>query len=579
MKRSIFFKMFSGYVFITIILSCLILAFSFTKVREFYIDSTVKDLQNLGAALETSAVPLVLAKNYSELDSLVKRMGKKVSTRITVIAVDGRVLADSETDPAGMANHRTRTEVALALEGKTGRFLRLSDTLKEEMLYVALPMKSHDATVAVLRLSLFLKEMTQATRHFRVNILLITLAILCLSLLVAFFFSRGLSLPIRELSEAHKRAAAKDFNVRVFLKNQDELKDLADSFNSMTAETRALISELTHQKEELASIITSLQEGLLVLNRDDRILLSNESFRKAISASSPIDGKFYWEIFREPRFDELIKQVRHDRQNHVEEIEFDSRVLLCGATFLKSEEEIAVVFHDITQIKNLERIKTDFVLNVSHELKTPLTAIKGFAETLEDVAGDEEARHYISIIRRNTDRLINIINDLLSLSQLEAKGFSPHFAEVDLVELAQSTMKIFESRIREKDLHLTLTTEGEVSPVPADPFRLEQMFINLIDNAVKYSEKGTIHIVLKKDESTVTITVRDTGIGIPREHLSRIFERFYVVDKSRSKKMCGTGLGLSIVKHVVLLHKGTIDVESLTGKGTTFTITLPAHLV
>ena len=574
MKKSIFLKIFAGYLLVTVILSGLILASSFSRIREFYIDSATRDLKNLGISIEASAAPLVTAGNLRDLDGLVKRIGKEIQTRITIIAPDGLVLADSEADPRHMENHRTRTEIAQALEGGLGRFIRHSDTLKEDMLYVALPLRQGNKVTGVVRLSLFLKSMNQALSQFKAKILLITFAILCFSLLIAVIFSRSLSKPIRELSDASKRVGAHDFNVRVFLRNQDELKDLADSFNSMVARIRGLVAELTHQKQELTSIITSLQEGLLVLDREDRVLLCNESF-KAIAGEATMEGRFYWEIFREPRFDELVRKVRETGLNRMEEIEFGRQIYLCSATFLESEGEIAMVFHDITQIKSLERIKTDFVLNVSHELRTPLTAIKGFAETLQDVARNKEARRYVDIIKRNTDRLINVINDLLTISRLEAKEIEPQFTRVPLEELTENVIRIFEPRVREKGLYLRLTGDDDLPPIEGDSFKLEQMFINLIDNAVKYSETGGIDITLKKGGRGVVVTVKDTGIGIPKEHLPRIFERFYVVDKSRSKKMGGTGLGLSIVKHVVMLHKGSIEVASTVGSGTVFTISLP----
>ena len=576
MRRSIFFKIFGGYLLVTVILSGLILAFSFAGIRQFYIESATRDLRNLGVTIETSTTSLVTGKSYRALDALVKKIGKEIKTRITIISPDGIVLADSEADPRTMENHRTRTEVAQALEGKVGKFLRVSGTLKEEMLYVALPLKTENETIGVVRLSLFLKEMNHALYQLKIKILLITLLILCISLLFALFFSRGLSGPIRELSEASKKVAGQDFDVRVFLRNRDELKDLADSFNSMVTQIRSLFAELTHQKGELTSIISSLQEGLLVLDQDDRVLLCNESFRKIIGDAA-LDGKFFWEVFREPQFDEMIKKVRSARQNLMEEIEFRKRVYLSSATFLESEGEIAMVFHDITQIKNLERMKTDFVLNVSHELRTPLTAIKGFSETLQEEIKDEQSAHYVSIIRRNTDRLINIINDLLSISELEARSVERQFADVDLRDLVEHIIKTFGQRVRQKNLYLNLTA-GQVLPIiQADAFRLEQMFINLIDNAVKYSERGGIEILLEPTGRGVSITVKDTGIGIAQEHLERVFERFYVVDKSRSKKMGGTGLGLSIVKHVVMMHKGTIEVESAMGMGSTFIITLPLN--
>jgi len=253
------------------------------------------------------------------------------------------------------------------------------------------------------------------------------------------------------------------------------------------------------------------------------------------------------------------------------------RIFLCSATFLKSGEEVVVVFHDITQVKNIEKIKKDFVVNVSHELRTPLTAIKGFVETLEEEV-DGKIQHYIDIIKRHTDRLINIVRDLLLLSELEEKGVTLEIEEVNVKNTVERIIPLFEQRLREKNLTLNLKVEGNLPPIKADPFKLEQMFMNLMDNAVKYTEKGGVFISVKKvREQKVCIEIQDTGIGIPKEHLPRIFERFYVVDKSRSRSFGGTGLGLSIVRHIVLLHNGSIDVESSPGSGTTFSITLPVN--
>jgi two-component system phosphate regulon sensor histidine kinase PhoR len=342
----------------------------------------------------------------------------------------------------------------------------------------------------------------------------------------------------------------------------------------MIAEMERLFGELSRQKEELDSIISSLQEGILVLDKEERVLIANESLQM-ITGKNLEKGKFYWEILREPKLNELVKSVRNARHNSTEEIELNNRTFLCSATFLRYKEEITIVFHDITEIKKLEKIKTDFVLNVSHELRTPLTSIKGFIETIETGVLDEENKHYMGIIRRNTDRLINIINDLLSLSKMEEKGIKLQLETVNLKDIIEQALVVFEQQIQSKGFFVHLIIDPDLPPVQGDPFKLEQVFINLIDNAIKYTEKGGITIEMKFQNKQIVITLQDTGAGIPPEHLSRIFERFYVVDKSRSKKLGGTGLGLSIVKHVILLHNGMIKAESTLGHGTTFIITLP----
>jgi two-component system phosphate regulon sensor histidine kinase PhoR len=574
LKKSIFFKIFGGYLLLTTLLCGLIIVFSYYVIRSSNIETKVQELTDLAVALRAEITPLVVTKNTSQLEVFTKDLGKVIHARVTVIAPNGVVLSDSEQNPLVMENHRTRTEVAQAMDGNTGRFLRISDTLKREMLYVAVPVVENHKIVYVLRVSKFLKEITTTTRQLVEKIILIAIIISVVALIFAFLFSRSISGPLRELRGALHKVAEQNFGVRVFLKNNDELKELADSFNYMIAEMERLFGELSRQKEELDSIILSLQEGILVLDKEERVLITNESLRAMIGKDLE-KGNLYWEILREPKLNGLIKRVKTDKQNSTEEIDLNNRILLCSATFLKHKEGITVVFHDITEIKKLEKIKTDFVINVSHELRTPLTSVKGFIETMETGALDEENRHYVEIIKRNTDRLINIINDLLSLSEMEEKGAKLQLEAVNLKNIAERALVVFEQQIQSKSFFVHLSIDPDLPSVQGDPFKLEQVFINLIDNAIKYTEKGGITIKIKAQDKNIVVTIQDTGPGIAPEHLSRIFERFYVVDKSRSKKLGGTGLGLSIVKHIVLLHNGTIKAESVQGSGTTFIITLP----
>jgi len=342
----------------------------------------------------------------------------------------------------------------------------------------------------------------------------------------------------------------------------------------MTGEISSVFAELSRKKEELNSIISSIQSGLLVLDKEGRVLLCNESFKNIIN-NKLSENKFYWEIIREPAFNEFIKRVREEKKNITNEVELNNNVFLCSATELVSGNELAVVFHDITEIKNIETMKKNFITNVSHELKTPLASIKGFIETLEEDIGDAKNKHYIDVIKRNIDRLIGIVQDLLTLSKLEEKELKPELQRVNLKTVLEDILKVFEQILKEKNLKLILDLGQGLPDITADSFKIEQLFVNLIDNAIKYTEKGEIKISIKQAGSIIKIEVEDTGIGIPKEHLPRIFERFYVIDKSRSKKYGGTGLGLSIVKHIVLLHNGKIAVESNINQGTKFTINLP----
>jgi two-component system phosphate regulon sensor histidine kinase PhoR len=442
------------------------------------------------------------------------------------------------------------------------------------MLYVAVPIDDGNKVKGVLRVSIFLRTINFLVFVLKRSIFKLLLVFIVLCIIVSYVFSKNIVNPVRELTKAARRVASGNFNSRVLLKNKDEFRELGESFNYMTEEINLLFSEVVRKKEELDVVIQSMQEGLLVLDRDGKVVIVNRSLA-GILETDIAEGKYYWEAVREKNLAEFIKKAHQDRENYTEEISLSYKELLCSSSFLNSREEVLILIHDITRIKEIETIKKDFVVNVSHELRTPLTAIKGFVETLQG-SSVKDRKHFHDVIRKHTDRLINIVNDLLVLSELENKAFQLEKNKVDVVKLVGDVLKIFEGRIKQKKLKLKFEKGSNITPIKADAFKLEQVFINILDNAVKYTDKGAISVTLYKEPEGARIEIRDTGIGIPKEHIPRIFERFYVVDKSRSRKLGGTGLGLSIVKHIITLHNGDISVKSIQGKGTAFTIYLPA---
>jgi len=569
MRRSIFFKFFFSFCLIILSLSILVCVFSFRTIKHHYINTLSLDLKNLAYTLKLKVLPLIEEKDFKRLDSLTKEIGKNIKTRITVIAPSGKVLADSEKDPHLMENLNDRPEVKQAKERGFGKSLRFSTTVKEEMLYVAIPIKSKEKFLGILRVSLFLKDIHKLLNSLKLKIFGIVIFVTFLSLIGAFIFSKNLSNPLKELVLAFKRLADGDFSTKVDFKREDEIGKLADGFNKMSEELKRLFDNLTLKQEELNSIISFLEEGLSVLDKKGEIILFNESFKRLVQINP--EGKFWWEVFKNPKIAQLIDKAKKEKRVSSQELELNGKVFLSSFVLIPSKEELIIVLHDITEFKKLEKIKKDFVVNVSHELRTPLTAIKGYVETLEEEI-EGNAKRYLEIIKKHTERLINIVNDLLLLSELEEKGLTQIKERVNLKEIAEGIFKIFKQKAEEKGLKLNLICEDK-PVIKGDPFKLEQMFINLIDNAIKYTKEGEVTVSLKKVDKKVIVSVRDTGIGIPKEHLDRIFERFYVVDKSRSKKLGGTGLGLSIVKHIVLLHNGKINVKSTVGKGTEFIIT------
>lgn len=576
MKKSLFLKFFVSYFLIVFFFSLFVVIFSFRSIQSHYTDSYAKELESLCRILSPLIVQYMNNGQEEELNDLVDNIRNETDTRITIVDMSGVVLKDSEEDPRLMENLSDREEIVRAKESGVGTSIRFSDTVGEHMIFVALPLKKDKDTIGVVRVGLYLKDIEILLNRLQLDVLYIVLFFLFLALVGSIFFSRNLVKPIKDLNYATKKLAEGDFSIRTSVNRNDELRTLSEHFNFMTERINKLFTELSQQKDDLFLIISSMQEGVLVLDRKERILFTNSSLTEVMGREF-ILGKFYWEVIRESDLVELISRVRQEASNVLKELYLGDNVFLCSATFLKAKGEIVLVFHDITEIKKLESMKKDFVANVSHELRTPLTSIKGSLEMLEGSPPGKKDQ-YLDILKRNTERLINIVQDIAILSELEKKELPLELEEVNVKEIVEDVIKIFEREIAEKGLGLNFTADNDKYVISADPFKLEQMIINLISNSIKYTDQGEILISLKTRDNKLILTIKDTGIGIPKKDLPNVFERFYRVDKSRSRKLGGTGLGLSIVKSIVVQHKGDIKIDSSPGLGTSFTIKLNKYL-
>jgi two-component system phosphate regulon sensor histidine kinase PhoR len=483
----------------------------------------------------------------------------------------GAVLADSDRDPALMENHRDRPEVRAALAGRTGHVTRFSETLKVDMLYVAVPVVSDARVVAVVRTALPLTRVNEAVARLYRRVLATALLVAAGAVVVGLVASRRISAELRPIVEGAGRLAGGDLDVRQPEPRTAEFAAVAESLNDMATDLAGKVRALVAERNERDAVLGGMAEGVLAVSADERVIAVNPAAARLLGVdAAAVEGASIQEVVRNP----ALQQAVADTLAGGGPVERDLTLHLAG-----SVAGAVIVLNDVTRQRRLEQVRRDFVANVSHELKTPVTSIKGYAETLLDGALEdpEAARRFVQVIAGQAERLQRIIEDLLALAALEeaADGGAVELTETDLCDIVAVALEVCAGKAEEKGIELRRRC-SERCLVAVNPPLLEQALVNLVDNAVKYSPEGTaVEVAVESDESEVRIAVRDEGPGIPREHLPRLFERFYRVDKARSRDLGGTGLGLAIVKHIAQAHGGRVSVTSTLGEGSTFTVHLP----
>ncbi|HTP58433.1 MAG TPA: ATP-binding protein [Spirochaetia bacterium] len=576
MSRLVVSRVFVRFSLLCIVILLTFFIYSLSVVRTMSYGALVHGLEQGALTVRGAAASLMAGGRSAELQDLTRDMARESGQRITLIDARGVVLADSEEDPARMENHSLRPEVAAALLGEKGVSSRLSSTVRRWNVYVALPVTVNGSVHGVVRTAS--PQVTLEAQYPRetTNLLLFVGPLLLICLLFALAFSRSILSPLRDLAGAVARFASGDFGARLHLRRRDEIRDLAEAFNAMGERVQGLFQDSALRAQELDGIFSSVQQGIVLLDRAGRIVRCNRGFEDLAGARA-VEGRTLWELVRAPRLTELVQEARSTGERRSEEVACGEGWLLCTVQHMEGRDELIVVLHDTSDIRRLEAVKRDFVVNASHELRTPLTSIRGSLEMLEgQLSGDSE--RWVDTIRRNAARMSAIVEDLLLLSSLEARGVESSREPVALDAIVGDVAGMFAARAQAKGLSLKVSVDPSLPSLAADSFLLEQMLVNLLDNALKFTESGEVSLsVRREDPGRVRIDVSDTGIGISEEHIPRLFERFYVVDKSRSRKLGGTGLGLSIVKHIVQSHGGSVTVESSPGRGTTFTVRIPCQ--
>lgn len=557
------------------------------SIRKFHESQVERDLEVRAALVSREVAPLLVGMDVAQVGGVCGELGRLMGSRVTVILPDGTVVGDSEEDPERMDNHADRPEIAEAFKGGVGISTRFSDTLHRRLMYVALPVRDGHAVAGVARVSLPLADLRWDLRAIHQQILLGGVIVALLFGVFALHFAKRITRPLEHMRTVADRLAGGDLSARVTMSTTDEVGTLARTLNDMAAQLGERMDTIVRQRMEQDSVLSSMIEGVLAVDLDGCILQVNVAAARLLGIEADaVTGRSMQEALRNHALQAFVDStLENPGPTEAEIVLYDKgeKHIQLHGTPLTGPGGVKigglVVLNDITRLKRLETVRRDFVANVSHELKTPMTALKGCVETLasDDPPDTETSRRFIPMMVRHVDRLQAIVEDLLSLSRIEfeTERGDVTFEIGPVRDVLQRAVRLFSKQAEAKRIALALEAREDVA-VLMNALLLEQAVGNLIDNALKYSPEGTrITLSVDRDEDELRIRVADEGIGIEKEHLDRVFERFYRVDRARSRALGGTGLGLSIVRHIALAHRGSVSAESMPGKGSAFTIHLP----
>lgn len=590
-RKTLFWKLYPSFLIISFISLLAIAMIALWSFKSFYYQERAVDLEIRAKILTPEFSRLIQSRNYQEVQNKSQKLGDESSTRITIILPSGKIIGDNKKDPATMDNHKNRPEIEQATQYGKGLSIRYGHTLAIDSMYFAMPIVVQDNIIGIMRTSTPLYTLQNAlwSIYYKVSIGFIVLIII--TVFVSWWMSKALVRPLEIIKVQAQRLAQGDFSSRVQLSSSDSLESeqLGQAFNEIAIELNQRIETILNQRNEQEAVFSSMVEGVIAVDNNQKILRVNQAAYNILRISETnIEGENLKSVIENTELHNLILSalqqnipvgqeiVVHNNAEHEQVLFAQSAPLL---DVHKSKCGTLVVFNDITQLKEFELQRKEFVANVSHELRTPLTAIQGLSETLIEFPSlpQEKRAYFIDVIHTHSMRLESIIENLLTLSKIEKET---EIDEIDLVDESitlaiSNAIFLCKDKALKRNINIILNNAEDIT-FKHNSSLIEQAIINLLNNAIKYSNGNSeIKITVIKQNNEMTISVEDKGTGIPEEHLSRLFERFYRVDKARSRQLGGTGLGLSIVKHIALAHKGTVTVSSEINKGSIFSIILP----
>ena len=579
MTTRLFYKLFGTYLIIAVLAVVIAGFFIERELRTGLSRWIEEDLM-----AETQIIALM---PEGEIEKQSQTLAERSRARVTLIDARGLVTLDSNGQTKDLDNHLNRSEIQEARVKGKGTATRYSRTLKMDMLYVALPLYEGSHLKGYLRLSRPMLEVDRSVDKLRFSIFQVLLLIIILSMIVAFIFSMKVISPIQEIEAFTDKIRKGDVSGMLMIDSRDEIGQLSKNINDMVAELQEKIRVANEEKWKLRAAFASMAEGVMVLDSQNRIEGLNKGMAEMIGREyADIVGKTPIEAFRNIALQDALNRFRQAGEIVLEEITLGDEnpmILDVNISAVKSlpgqDPKTMIVFHNVTRLKKLEQVRADFVANVTHEIKTPLTAIIGFVETLQQGAIDDrvKAQKFLLTIHENAQRLNRLVDDLLTLSSIELGETKLHLEGLALEDVFETALTLISLRAALKNVRIQRDVQPGLPMVRADRDRLVQILVNVLDNAVKFtSEGGSVSITASPEvQGSVVIKITDTGIGISKSELPRLGERFYRIDKTRSREMGGTGLGLSIVKHLMKAHEGSMEIESTLGKGTTVSLHFP----